>query len=305
MRAVLSVHGSAYSLVWAGSGGVPVPGKIPSDSFVSSPREELQNLAAVIVTGGSSGIGKSFIGTTAKLEPSLLFCNLSRRIPDINLPELKLRHFGCDLARPEEIERTVPLLVEHLNSVAPRGRVLLINNSGFGAYGKFPEPNLSEQLAMADVNMRAVLHLTGLLLPMLRQRGGAVMNIASTAAFQPTPYLGTYGATKSFLLHWSIALCEELRGSGVRVLAVCPGPTSTGFSQRAGLQPGQLAEGPRMTSEDVVLASYRALAAGKSVVIPGAKNRFLATLAGLVPKPLAARIAARMIAGRRLPPERR
>jgi short-subunit dehydrogenase len=197
------------------------------------------------------------------------------------------------------------VLVEHLNSVAPRGRLLLINNSGFGAYGRFPEPNLGEQLAMADVNMRAVLHLTGLLLPVLKQRGGAVMNIASTAAFQPTPFLGTYGATKSFLLHWSIALGEELRGSGVRVLAVCPGPTSTGFSQRAGLQPGQLAEGPRMISEDVVLASYRALAAGKNVVVPGAGNRFLATLAGLVPKPLAARIAARMIAGRRLPPERR
>lgn len=284
---------------------MPAPGKFPSDRFVSSLREVLQKLSAVIVTGGSSGIGKSFIGTTAKLQPSLHFCNLSRRIPDINLPELNLRHFACDLSKPEEIERAVPQLVAHLNVVIPQGRVLLINNSGFGAYGRFPEPNLGEQLAMADVNMRAVLHLTGLLLPELKRRGGAIMNVASTAAFQPTPYLATYGATKSFLLHWSVALGEELRGSGVPVLAVCPGPTSTGFSQRAGLKPGQLAEGPRMTSEQVVMASYRALAAGKSIVIPGAKNRFLAGLAGLVPKPLAARIAGRMIAGRRLPPEQR
>lgn len=199
----------------------------------------------------------------------------------------------------------MPLLVAHLHAAVPQGRVLLINNSGFGTYGRFPEPALSEQLAMADVNMRAVLHLTGLLLPELKRRGGAVMNIASTAAFQPTPYLGTYGATKAFLLHWSIALDEELRGSGVRVLAVCPGPTSTGFSQRAGLKPGQLAEGPRMTAENVVLASWRALAAGRSVVIPGARNRFLARLAGLTPKPLAAKVAARMIAGSRLPPEKR
>ncbi len=257
------------------------------------------------MTGGSSGIGKSFIGTTAKLQPSLQFCNLSRRIPDINLPELKLRHFACDLASAEAIERTAPQLVAHLNEVAPLGRVVLINNSGFGTYGRFPEPNLAEQLDMADVNMRAVLHLTGLLLPELKRRGGAIMNIASTAAFQPTPHLGTYGATKAFLLHWSIALGEELGGSGVRVLAVCPGPTSTGFSQRAGLQPGQLAEGPRMTSEDVVMASWLALAAGRSVVIPGAKNRFLAALAGLTPKPFAAKVAGRLISGRRLPPEKR
>ncbi len=284
---------------------MPAPGKIPSDSFVSSPREVLQKLSAVIVTGGSSGIGKSFIGTTAKLQPSLQFCNLSRRIPDINLPELKLRHIACDLAKPEEIERAVPELIAHLNAVMPQGRVLLINNSGFGAYGRFPEPNLSEQLAMADVNMRAVLHLTGLLLPELKRRGGAIMNVASTAAFQPMPYLNTYAATKAFVLHWSVALGEELRGSGVQVLAVCPGPTSTGFSLRAGLKPGQLAEGPRMTSEDVVLASYQALAAGRSIVIPGAKNRFLAAMAGLVPKPLAARAAARLIAEKRLPPDRR
>jgi short-subunit dehydrogenase len=284
---------------------MPAPGKIPSDRFVSSPREELQKLAAVVLTGGSSGIGKSFIELAAKLQPSLHFCNLSRREPDINLPELKLRHFRCDLAQAAEIERTAPLVVAQLNSVAPEGRILLINNSGFGTYGRFPEPELAQQLEMADVNMRAVLHLTGLLLPELRRRGGAIMNIASTASFQPTPYLSTYGATKSFLLHWSLALGEELRTSGVRVLAVCPGPTSTGFSQRAGLKPGQLSEGPRMTCEDVVLASFKALAAGRSVVIPGAKNRFLATLAGLVPKPLAARIAAKMIAGRRLPPELR
>jgi short-subunit dehydrogenase len=269
---------------------------------VSSPREVLQNLSAVVLTGGSSGIGKSFIELAAKLAPMLCICNLSRREPAGKFAELRLRHFRCDLARPDEIEQTAPQVVAHLNAVAPSGRLLLINNSGFGAYGRFPDPDLPVQLDMVDVNVRAVLHLTGRLLPELKRRGGAVMNIASTAAFQPTPFLNTYGATKVFLLHWSLALDEELRGTGVRSIAVCPGPTSTEFSRRAGLQPGQLSEGPRMTCEDVVSAALAGLAARRSIVVPGLKNRLLASLAGLASRRLAAHVAGRMIAGKRVPP---
>jgi uncharacterized protein len=263
---------------------------------VPSLREALQNFSAVIVTGGSSGIGKSFIELSAKLNPALTFCNLSRHKPDINIPELKLRHFSCDLAHAEEIERTAPEIVAYLNQAAPTGRVLLINNSGFGAYGCFPEPNLPHQLEMVDVNVRAVLHLTGLLLPLLKQRGGTVLTVASTAAFQPSAYMAAYGASKTFVLHWSLALGEELRGTGVSMLAVCPGPTSTQFFRRAGLQQGSVADSLSMSCDEVVESALHALAAGRSLVVTGWKNKVSAFAGSVVPKPFAAWVAAKVIA---------
>ena len=93
-------------------------------------------------------------------------------------------------------------------------------------------------MEMLDVNIDAVVQLTAGMLPLMRVRGGAVVTVASTAAFQPTPYLAAYGASKAFVLHWSLALNEELRGTGVRALAVCPGPTATDFFHRAGLKQG-------------------------------------------------------------------
>lgn len=262
--------------------------------------EVLQTFSTVVITGGSSGIGKSFIELCAKLHAELVFCNLSRREPGINISGKRLNHFPCDLARASEVGRGARAVEEFLRRSAPTGRVLLINNSGFGAYGRFPEPNLSHQLEMMDVNMRALVHLTGLLLPVLRARGGAIINVASTAAFQPTAWMATYGATKAFVLHWSLALNEELRGSGVRALAVCPGPTGTEFSRRAGLKPGSAPAALSMTSEEVVELSLRALAAGRSQVVTGWKNQAYTFFSARAPKPLAARVGAKVLARFRL-----
>jgi len=235
----------------------------------------------------------------AKLHADLVFCNLSRRDPGIINLGKRLNHFPCDLSRADEVARAAGEVEAFLRREVPAGRVLLINNSGFGAYGRFPEPNLAHQLEMLDVNVRALVQLTGLLLPLLRERGGVVMNVASTAAFQPTAFMATYGASKTFVLHWSLALNEELRGSGVRTLAVCPGATSTEFHRRAGLQKGSVAASLSMTVDEVVMISLRALAAGRSQVVPGWKNK-LTALAGLLPKPLAARVAAKVVARFRL-----
>jgi hypothetical protein len=263
---------------------------------MASLSEALSEFGAVVVTGGSSGIGKSFISAMGSLRPELEFFNLSRHAPDIKDSKLNLRHFPCDLAQPLQVEAVAAQLEEILNRSQPAGKILLINNSGFGSYGPFPEPNLVHQLGMIDVNMRALVQLTGLLLPALRARGGVVMNIASTAAFQPTPWMATYGATKAFVLHWSLALNEELRGSGVRALAVCPGPTATNFFKAAGLRQSLLPADSRETCEQVVMTSLRALAAGKSQVVSGWRNKILAAIGARVPKPLAACIAAKVIA---------
>ncbi|MDB6094068.1 MAG: hypothetical protein JWM32_1630 [Verrucomicrobia bacterium] len=204
------------------------------------------------------------------------------------------------MSRAAEIERVVPDLLAFLAQRMPAGRVMLINNSGFGAYGHFPEPNLEHQLEMLDLNVRGLVDFTAKLLPLLKARGGVIINVASTAAFQPTAFMATYGASKAFVLHWSLALNEELRGTGVSTLALCPGATATEFFRRAGLQQGSVADSLSMGCEDVVMAAYRALAAGRTQVVPGWKNKLSVFLVTKLSKPLAARLAAMVLSRFRL-----
>ena len=261
-----------------------------------SPREALQTFSAVVITGGSSGIGKSFIELGAKLVPAACFCNLSRTAPVIKKDKLKLCHIRCDLGEPGSVGKAAAEVESFLAQTVPTGRILLINNSGFGSYGSFPEPNLSHQLEMVDVNVRGLLDLTGRLLPILKKRGGVILNVASTAAFQPMPFMATYAATKAFVLHWSLALNHELKGTGVSTLAVCPGPTSTPFFRRAGLNERTTVDPLSMSSDDVVMQSLQALAAGRSLVVTGWTNKVSAIAGGVSPKRLATWAAAKVVA---------
>ena len=209
-----------------------------------------------------------------------------------------MNHFPCDLARPAQITAAAARVRELLATAAPRGPVLLINNSGFGAFGPFAALPLERELEMIDVNVRGLVQLTGLLLPELRLRGGAIMNIASTVAFQPTPYAATYGATKAFVLHWTLALNEELRGTGVRALAVCPGTTTTEFFRTAGLGNGTVMGSFAMTTDDVVRIALRALGSGRAQIVTGWKNKLYTFAGSKVSKPFATRMAARVLRGR-------
>ena len=259
----------------------------------SSLSEAFQSYSAVIITGGSSGLGRAFIRNALKMHPEARICNLSRTAPESFSGEKSLQHIPCDLARETEVDQVNAWL-----EGTPHGRVLLINNSGFGAYGPFPEPNLSRHLEMIDVNIRGLVHLTGRLLPRIRERGGVVMTIASTAGFQPMPYTATYAATKAFVLHWTLALNEELRGTSVRALAVCPGPVDTNFFRAGGM--GDVVPPWSMTADAVVAAAMRAAARGRAQVTPGWKNRVVGAVVGRLPKPFAARIAAKFVARFRL-----
>lgn len=292
------------------TGRSPDPRKALCDesppTAVPSLSEALQPFSSVIVTGGSSGIGKSFIELGGKLNASPIFCNLSRRPPPENIfPNAaeRLNHFSCDLAHSLDIERAAGEVEAFLARRVPAGGVLLINNSGIGAFGPFSEPHLARELEMIDVNVRALVQLTGRLLPLLKSRGGAIMNIASTVAYQPTPYSATYGASKAFVLNWTIALNEELRGSRVRAIAICPGTTRTGFFRAAGLGEDAILPSFAMTSEDVVAAALRALAAGRRQLVPGWKNKIYTFAGARVAKPLAARVAALILRRRQRMPE--
>lgn len=287
---VVVIHDFFWIWVYLGQNGCE------AGCMLRTLREEMSEYSVIIVTGGSSGIGKAFIEHAWKLNPEVVICNLSRRKPAINLGELKLRHVAVDLADSGALRAAAAEVLNYLNQGAPAGKILLVNNSGFGGYGKSDELDRGHQLEMIDLNVRAVVDLTNRLLPELRKRGGAVINIASTAAFQPTAYLATYGATKAFLLHWSLALNEELRGSGVRALAVCPGPTATEFFKRAGLKQGAVSDRFGQTCDDVIETTLRALASGRAQVVSGWGNWFVAAFSSRLPKPWAARLGAAILA---------
>lgn len=277
---------------------------IPSSDVPSSLSEAFQSYTAIIVTGGSSGLGRAFIRNALTVHPSVRICNLSRSKPATFSDEKSLHHISCDLAREGEVEHAAGQLDDWLQGI-PSGRLLLINNSGFGAYGRFPEPNLSRHLEMIDVNVRGLVQLTGRLLPKLRARGGTIITIASTTAYQPTPFAATYGATKAFVLHWTIALNEELRGTGVTSIAVSPGPTNTNFFHAAGLGGGAVSPSLSMSADEVVALAMRAAARGKSHVVTGWKNKAYAFAASKLPKVFAARIGAMFLAKFRMDKVRR
>ncbi len=263
----------------------------------------LAPFTVTVVTGGSSGVGKTFITLLSEASPRMVFCNLSRRAPT-GLPETvqkRLVHVPCDLGNVDMRAVAAGEATRVIRQDHYRSKVLLINNSGFGSCGNFTDAERSGQLDMVAVNVAAVVDLTARLLPALRERGGAVINVASVAGFQPTPYMATYGATKAFLLNWSLALHEELRPHGIPVQALCPGPTETEFFRRVGYSERVVAGRHSMTSEAVVRASLRGLARGKALVVPGWRNRVLGMVTGRLPRVWCARISAAVLARYRLP----
>jgi len=163
---------------------------------------------------------------------------------------------------------------------------VLVNNAGFGHAGPFSESDIGSELGMIDLNIRALVELTHLYWPnMLASRTGGVLNVASTAAFQPGPLMATYFASKAFVLSFSEALWEEARGTGVRVSCLCPGPTVSNFRQRAGTDKKKLSRaGTPMSSASVAELGYRAWKSNKRVEVTGLRNRVMAAAVPFVPR---------------------
>jgi short-subunit dehydrogenase len=239
-----------------------------------------------VVTGASSGIGLELSRLLASDRHDLVIVAQHAERLAQAARELTTR-FGVhvveiatdlsDPAAPPDIER-------ELNRLGLRPDVL-VNNAGFGLRGSFAEIDLEEQLRMIRVNVSALTHLTGLLLPGMLERGrGRVLNVASTAAFQPGPLMAVYYATKAYVLSFSEALANETSGSGVTVTALCPGPTATAFQKRAGLEGTQLFRDGVMDAAIVARLGYEGMMRGARVVIPGWRNRLLAQLVRLAPR---------------------
>ncbi len=250
--------------------------------------KSLSVFSCAVVTGGSSGIGESFLGLISTVESFLVVCNLSRREP-VDSFDGRLRHHPCDLSDAAALASAAGAVRRDIES-APPGKLLLVLNSGFGAYGRFPDIDGARQARLIDVNVRSVVDLTARLMDPLRERGGAVLLVASTAAWQPTPWLATYGASKAFVLQWGLALREDLREAGVSVTVLCPGPTRTAFFTAAEM--GETAPGLGMANAAAVARlGLRGVVRNRAVVVPGVLNKVSAALACRLPRRWQGRVA--------------
>ena len=210
----------------------------------------------------------------------------------------KLESLARDLgnARAVTLDLGLPgaaaTLVADLAAHGERCQVL-INNAGFGLWGKFADLDGPRQRAMIDLNCGTLVELCHMMLPvMLERKSGAILNIASTAAFQPGPGMAVYFATKAFVLSFSEALHEEVAKKGVRVTALCPGPTRTEFGEVAGFKGNGAFDKISARSEDVVALGLKALDKGRAVAIPGLVNKAGAQAHRLMPRWLLRKVTA-------------
>jgi short-subunit dehydrogenase len=194
---------------------------------------------------------------------------------------LNVEAMALDLAQ----DQSVKMLFEHLKGEKLEVDVL-VNNAGFGVFGEFAEMPEEEVLGQVQLNVVALTHLTRLFLPaMIERRQGKIMNVASTAAFQPGPLMAVYYSTKAYVLSFSEALANEVAGTGVVVSCFCPGATDTGFQKRAGLENSRLFRKiGAMNVETVAQDGYRGLMSGRSLVISGARNWLVAESVRFAPR---------------------
>ncbi len=240
-----------------------------------------------LITGASSGIGLELAKIFARDKHDLALVARSYEKLKIIAENLQ-QEYGVQVncyikdlsvsSTPEEIYEVLQCEGGNID--------VLINNAGFGWRGEFAKMNVADALDMIQVNMTSLTHLTQLLLPgMIERRSGKIMNVASTAAFQPGPLMATYYASKAYVLNFSLALAEELHGTGVTVTAFCPGPTATEFGKRAGfIKEKILGDHFSMDASIVALDGYRGLMKGRPLVVSGWRNWLGTQLVRFLPR---------------------
>jgi len=243
-------------------------------------------MARAIVTGASSGVGKAM---AQRLDRDghevVLVARSTDALEELARSMTGARIVTADLADPEGAETVF--------SEAP-GADILINNAGFGEFGPFASSDLSRAQAMIQVNCSSLTALTGKYLPAMLERGtGHIMNVASTAAFQPGPTMAVYYATKAYVLSFTEAVAEEVRGSGVSVTAFCPGAFASGFQATAHVEESRLVKGRKLPSaEEMAEAALRSMQRGEVVAVPGLANKVGAFMPRLTPRPIMRRVVS-------------
>jgi uncharacterized protein len=246
-----------------------------------------------LITGASGGIGYELAKLFARDHHNLVLVarsadRLAQVAAELQAQGVTVKTIALDLAAPPAPKFLFDQLQREGVAID-----ILVNNAGFGAFGEFAQMPEDEILGQIALNITALTQLTRLFLPsMMQRRGGKIMNVASTAAFQPGPLMAVYYATKAYVLSFSEAIANELRNSGVTVTCFCPGATHTGFAKRAGTEKSRLFKQlGAMSSEKVALDGYRALMEGRTLAISGAHNWLVAQSTRFAPRKMVTAIS--------------
>ncbi|MDR3653303.1 MAG: SDR family oxidoreductase [Paludibacter sp.] len=240
-----------------------------------------------LITGASSGLGKEFALIHASKGDNLVLVARSKEKLDTLKLELE-KQFGISVyvIGKDLSDQYAPKAIFEELKVQKIQIDYLVNNAGFGDFGLFAECNWDKQLEMINLNVTALTYLTRLFLPeMIGNKFGKILNVASTAAFQPGPTMSVYFATKAFVLSFSEAIANELKGTGVTVTALCPGATETGFKDAAALNDSNLFKGNQIaTSKEVAEFGYNKMMQGKTVAVHGFVNNLMAESVRFAPR---------------------
>jgi short-subunit dehydrogenase len=254
-------------------------------------------LKTALVTGASSGIGRELAKLLAGEGHDVVLVARRRDRLEELARELAARHGVSARALAKDLENPASP-AEIFDELEAQGIAvdILVNDAGLGIYGRYWETDLARQLAVIQVNLVAVTNLTGRFLPgMVSRQKGRIVNVSSTAAFQPGPYMAVYYATKAYVLSFSEALAEELTGTGVTVTALCPGPTVTEFQEGAGIEDTWLFRGPLvMDAATVARVGWAGAKRGKRIVVPGLGNKLLKESVRFSPRRVVTAIARRI-----------
>lgn len=244
-------------------------------------------MRTALITGASSGIGLELAHVLADEKSDLILVARNKEKLLALAEELKrnnainVKVIAKDLTKPEEVAALI-------DEVKNDNIQYLINNAGFGYFGAYHECDWKTTQDMMELNMTTLAHLTHSLLPKMIEKGsGKILNVASVAGFLPGPNMAVYYATKAFVLHFSEAIAQELKGYGVTVTALCPGPTQSQFMDVSGMAQSKLVKGRKLpTSKQVAEYGYKAMMRGQHVAVHGWGNFVLSVLPRLFPRRL-------------------
>lgn len=243
-----------------------------------------------LVTGASAGIGRELARVLAPRYDLVLTARreeLLQQLADELQAKTRVRIVSLDLAARDAPQQLFDAVQNETIDV-------LVNNAGFATYGPFWETPLEDELQLLQLNIVALTHLTKLfLVPMRARNRGKILNVASTAAFQPGPLMAVYYASKAYVLHFSEALATELEGTEISVTALCPGPTESEFQQRAHMSSSRLVQGHMMSARTVALSGVRGMERRQRIVIPARPARAFVQLVRVLPRRVTATLAKR------------